>query len=346
MFCDAWHAALAAGDDSAIAGALADPPTEISDAAAVVREAPQGSETSRAAAEERLLDWTQLHCRRLPPGASRRHIAPPSGSELDGLTFCGTPMPFPPPPGDDQAGMVLYGAAGAHDPYDGPMLGVFWTTGDGDHGGDGDRQPVTVRGQSGVAAPITVFQQTVLPELGTVIAWSEGGRALGLYGRQWPVERSNELVSIANHLEEVDGDHRIPDAALPDGYAEVFSGDPSILSIVLPFSSLYWVQYEGDDGRLSVHGRQMSEEEFEAFRFLTIRVDQGEARGHPALVGHAWGEDGPAVVTWREPDGLVVRILGMGVPLATARQVAERSRELTDEEWVALVEEDGRCGSN
>ncbi|HWC11093.1 MAG TPA: hypothetical protein VG455_07715 [Acidimicrobiales bacterium] len=341
-FCEAWNAALASGEDSMLDQVLASAPPELSDAAAVLRQArPGGDERSRAEAE--ILEWTELHCERRQSGQSERHIAPPSDAKFDGLTFCGTTA-FARSPADDRSGMVLYGATSVGDPYDGPMLGVFWNgTDDGGHGGDGDSRPVTVRGHTGVAAPITVFQQVVLPELGTVIAWSEGGRALGFYARLWPIERRDELVAIANQLEADDGGFRIPDGALPRGYAEVFSGHPSVTSIVLA-PSLYSLRYEGNDGLLDVHGLQMSEEEFEAFRFFTMGVDQDEVAGRPALAGNAWDkEGGPSVVTWRESDGLVVRIVGIGVSLVTAREVADRSRELTEEEWAALVRANTGC---
>lgn len=344
-FCDAWNAAMASGNDAAFDKVLADVPRELEDEAAVVREAEaNGAESPEAAAAgAEIVNWTELHCQRGEAGRSQRRIAPPIEAELDGLTFCGTNA-FPRSPPDDRSGMVLYGPASAQDAYDGPMLGVFWNPGDdGGHGGDGDSQPVTVRGESGVAAPITVFQQTIVPELGTVIAWNEGDRAVGLYGRRWPIDRASELVEMANQLEEAEGGFRLPDDALPDDYGEVFSGDPSVTSIVLPPAPLYALRYQGEDGLLDVSGLELTEEEFEAFRFFTIGVDQGVVAGHDGLVGNAWHEDGPAVVTWREPDGLVVRIVGIGVPLEAAQEIAAQSRELTDEEWTALVTADDRC---
>lgn len=280
-FCEAFNAAFASGDDSTLAQVLASAPPELSDAAAVLRESGPGGE-ERSEAEAEVLEWTQLHCKRHRPGESGRHVAPPSDAEFEGLAFCGTNA-FPRSPADDRSGMVLYGPSSAGDPYDGPMLGLLWNaTDDSGHGGDGDSLPVMVRGHSGVAAPITVFQQVILPELGTVIAWSEGGRALGLYGRLWPLERRDELVAIANKLEASDGDFRIPDSVLPSGYAEVFSGDPSVTSIVVAPSPLYSLRYEADDGLLDVNGLQMSEDEFEAFRFFTVGVDQDEVSGAPS----------------------------------------------------------------
>jgi hypothetical protein len=224
------------------------------------------------------------------------------------------------------------------------MLGLLWNPADnGTHVGDGDTQPVTVRGQSGFAAPITVFQQTILPELGTVIAWTEGDRAFGLHGRKWPIDRASELVEIANGIEEASGGSRIPADARPDGYEEVFVGDPGVTSLVLAPSPLYSLRYQGADGLLDVNGLQMSEDEFQAFRFFTIGVSEGEVAGYTALVGNSWHADGPAVVTWRESDGLVVRIVGIGVPLATAEEVAEQSRELSENEWTDVVEAENPC---
>lgn len=344
-FCDGWNAAWSSGDDSAFDEVLAGAPTELKDEAAAVRDAEaSGSESSDAAAAmAEILDWTELHCRRGEAGDSERHIAPPVAAEFAGLSFCRTTS-FPRSPRDERAGMVLYGEAKNEDPYRGAMLGVFWNAvDDGGHGGDGDTRAVTVRGQRGVAAPITVFQQTILPDLGTVIAWTEGDRSLGLYGRHWPIERADRLVELANRLEEVEGSFRIPAAALPEGYGEVFAGDPSVTSIILASSPLYALRYQADDGLLDVNGLQMTEDEFEAFRFFTIGVERGQVAGHDGLVGNAWSDEGPAVVTWREPDGLVVRIVGLGVRLETARKVAEQSRELSDDEWAALVGAEDRC---
>lgn len=263
-----------------------------------------------------ILNWTALQCEVGEPGQSRRRVAPMIDAAFDGLTFCSTTS-LPPMPDDGQSRMVLYGPDDAGDPYDGSMIGVLWNPADtGGHGGDGDAEAVTVRGEPGVAAPITVFQQTILPELGTVIAWTEGDWAIGLYGRGWSRERVDELLAIADRLEEVDDGFRLPAEALPDGYSEVFSGNPSVTSLVLTPSPLYSVRYQSAEGLLDVTGMQMTAGEFEAFRFFTVGVDEGVVGGRDGLLGNAWGADGPAVVTWRESDGLVIRIVGLGVASA------------------------------
>ena len=343
-FCEAWNAALVSGDEPAILDVLAGAPEELEAAAAIVRDADTdrpGSPQAEAASAQ-IMNWTELHCR-AGEGARSRRIAPPVGVQFDGVTFCGTSA-FPSAPTDGRSGMVLYGASDADDPYDGPMLGLLWNPADGGgFGGDGPSEPVTVRGQRGVAAPITVFQQAVIPELGTVVAWTEGDRSFGLYGRGWPMERAHELVAIADRL-ETDGDGvTIPDHALPEGFAEIVAGDPSLASLVLPPSPVYSLRYRGDGGLLELSGLEQSEAEFEAFRFLTVGVDRGDAGGRDGLAGGAWYGDGPAVVTWREPDGLVVRVVGIGVPIEVVREVAAEARELTDVEWAALVEAEDRC---
>lgn len=168
-FCSAWSAALASGDDSALDAVLDGAPPELEDAATAVRAAEaSGFESPEAeAAVAEILNWTALQCEVGEPGQSRRRVAPTIDAAFDGLTFCSTTS-LPPMPDDGQSGMVLYGPDDAGDPYDGSMIGVLWNPADtGGHGGDGDAEAVTVRGEPGVAAPITVFQQTILPELGT-----------------------------------------------------------------------------------------------------------------------------------------------------------------------------------
>ena len=225
------------------------------------------------------------------------------------------------------------------------MLGVIWGT-EGDQSGDGNRTPVRVRGTDGVSAPITVFQQVILDELGTVIAWHEGDLSVGLYGRLWDQSRTDELVAVADSLEFVDGGFRLPPAALPDGYEKVFEGSPDFLSLLLPVNATYEVHYRTTDGQpgiLNVNGFVASPEEFEAFRFLTLGLERTKSGGQDAISGNAWSADGPAVVTWREDDGLVIRLLGLQVDLKTVQEAAAATRELTRSEWVEVVEQKSEC---
>lgn len=364
-FCAKWAQDLAGGDDSSWLAILKDPPGALEEPAAAIIAAEKAGDTGRAdEAAEAVSKWVEVHCtpEDAAPGAvaGDRRLALPPGAIPKALTFCSAGSRHPVADSDD--GMVLYGQG--DDPYSGPMLGVLW--GEQSHAGDGDATPVKVRGADGVAAPITVFQQVILEELGTVIAWDEDGRSVGLYGRGWEQARPNELVALAEQLELVDGRFRLPEAALPDGFHEVFAGSSSALSLVFSPSSEYEVRYEtvaheapedqpaGDsdqpelppaaDGQVTVSGFMASSPAYEAFRFLTLGLHHTEVGGRQGIAGNAWTEDaGPAVVTWREPDGLVVRLVGLGVNLDTVQQMAHETRELTRPEWLQLVEDSTYC---
>ena len=239
---------------------------------------------------------------------------------------------------------MLYGDAAAEDPFAGQIVGLLWGTGGG-HGGDGTPTPVSVRGTDGVAAPITVFQQTILEELGTVIAWEEDGEPMGLYGRGFDAGQIPELLDIAEAIDASDGGFEIPPEHLPAGFAEVYRGSTSPLDLVLAVDSTYSISYVNPDtrGMITISGQEMSPDAFQAMRFLTIGLAPQDLDGKDALVGNAWHSAGPTVVAWQEPDGLVVRIVGLGTDLATVQAVAESTRDLNRLEWTDLVEGTSAC---
>lgn len=282
-----------------------------------------------------------------PGSGESRRVAVPQDSTPAALRFCSA-FDLPSAGVPAGAGMVLYGQTGRDDPYLGPMLGVVWGTG-GDHAGDGTRTPVRVRGRRGEAAPITVFQQAVLEELGTVIAWHENDLSVGLYGRFWDADRTDELVALANELEFSEGTFRLPPDELPPGYGRVFAGDPGGLGLILSPLMEYDARYQtaaDPHAVLRISGLVRRSEEFETVRFFGHGLEVDEIGGRRALIGNAWHEDsGPAVVTWREDDGLVVRVVGLGVEVETALEAARASRELSEEEWDDLVAAPDRCPS-
>lgn len=292
--------------------------------------------------------WIEVKCHPdvAQPGvdAPDRRLAPPPGARLEPLVFCsvipGATL------GDDEFGRaVLYGDPGASDPYAGPMLGVVWGT-DWDARGDGEPTPVRVRGRDGVAAPITVFQQTILEELGSVVAWEEEGLSVGLYGRLWDQSRIGELVALVEQLEFVDGGFRFPPDAVRPGFAPVYSGAAGALGLVFQVNTTYQVQYqlsESDLGLVTLTGRIATPDEFEAFRFFALDTGRTDLGCRPAIVGNAWGGAGPAVVIWREIDGLVISLVGIGVPLDAVQNLAAQTRELTRSEWTDLVQSKSEC---
>lgn len=357
-FCERWTAAFARDNQEELLAQLEDPPAELAGPAAVILAAEQAAEDAAEeaveagtqeeaddpavqAAGQEILVWVEANCEQ----GSTRRVAPATDADLAGLRLCAA-MTVPARPADERSGAVLYGEADRPDPYRGPMLGVVWNHEDaGDHAGDGERRPVTVRSTEGVAAPITVFQQTVVEELGTVVAWNEDRLAAGLYGRGWGADRTDELVKIADALERAGDGFVLPDSVLPAGYRQVFSGSPDALSLVWNAGS-YVVQYMNAEEELGLvlSGGRLDADEFEAFRFLTLPLEQRPLGDRDALVGNAWfSHGGPAVVTWREPDGLVVRLVGFGFDLDRVLDVARQSRELDQDEWGALAQSAGDC---
>ena len=338
-FCAKLTAAVTSGDEAQLKAALTNPPAELKEAAKTIRDSgPRSGRFDAAAAE--IFGYAQGVCE--PQGS--RKLAPPASARIEGLTLCGgTTFPAA-PEGGAGSGMVIYGDTSAPDPYQGQMVGLLWDpAGSGGHAGAGPSRPVTVHGQPGVAAPITVFQRTVLPELGTVIAWTEGDREFGLYGRGWSLDEADELVAMANGVEDIDRRSQIPDGVLPEGFGVLFAGSQEALDIASPLS-LYSVRYRAANRILTVSGMGMKQEEFDAIRFLAIGLEETDAGGRPGLVGDAWPGVGPSVVTWREPDGLVVRVVGLGIPIESAKQVAAATRELNDDEWNAVTKSTGACG--
>lgn len=353
-FCSRWSETVSAGDEPALLRLLEDPPAGLeSRAGALLDEADarrSGGGTGTDDAAAAVVAWVDVHCNPDAAGdgaaPERRRVAPPPGGAPATLRFCsaGTTAYVP----EVHGGVALYGEGARADPYGGPMLGVVWGPEEaGDHAGDGDATPVRVRGTDGVTAPITVFQQVIPDELGTVVAWRERGLAVGLYGRGWDAGRAGELVALADRLEVVDGGFRIPAAALPAGYVEVVAGNPPGMSLVVNLRATYNVTYQvagPERGALvQLSGMVATAAEFDAFRFLAPGVQRSTLGDRPALVGHAWGPDGPAVVSWREADGFVVRLVGVGVDLPTVREAALAARVLTRDEWVALVESGNDC---
>lgn len=347
-FCADWHDAYFGGSNERAEEVLGNPPAEIADAAAdAVQAFESGNDVAGDAAIAEVTQWVDVNCE---PGAAQpgakardRRFAPPRGEAFESLLFCtaGAGIPYP----ESTAHVVMYGDTSTGDPYAGPMVAVVWG-GEASYRGDGDPTPVTVRGTQGVAAPITVFQQVVLDELGTVIAWDEGDEPVGLYGRYWDASRTADLVALADALEVEDGAFSLPADVLPEGYEQVYAGTDDPMYLVFALGSQYEVRYQHDAGEgalLRINGFVASPEEFEAVRFLAPGLQPTTIGDHDALAGGAWTERGPAVVTWREPDGLVVRLTGVGIDLDIVEEVAAAMRELTRSEWVDLIETPDEC---
>jgi hypothetical protein len=117
------------------------------------------------------------------------------------------------------------------------------------------------------------------------------------------------------------------------------------LGLVLAVSEyeLHFQTRETPRGLVTLSGIVATPEAFEAFRFLTLDVERTRFDGRDALAGPAWGPGGPHVLTWREEDGLVVRLIGTATDAALVEDLARRTRDLNRNEWVELVETARAC---
>ena len=346
--CDAFDGGTTPAGEKRLQELLAEAPPELREPATVVFGG-SGSPQDTQVAERAVTAWFEVRCHpqvALPGAAAAdRRFAPPVEVALGDLRLCSAGR-WRSGERERRGGVRLYGETSHADPYDGPMLGVVW--GSGDHGGDGPKTQVRVRGTEGVAAPITVFQQAILPELGTVIAWREGGLSVGLYGRRWGTDRIGELVALADSLVVVDGGLRFPPTAMPAGHRQVYEGVPQALQFIVPPAG-YQVRYRAPDAAigamLSVTGSVGSNDDLHAVRFLSVGLNRRTVGGREMVVGEPWrqGGGGPVLATWREPDGVIVRVLGMGPDLAAVEQAAATTRELSRPEWIALVEGGADC---
>jgi hypothetical protein len=345
-FCTAWQHGLSSASEDELSAAARLAPPELADDAELVESADERDPSPAAqAAAKRIYDWATVNC----ASGTGRHVAPPADADLAGFELCGV-FSIPPPATADEtsAAVSIYGEADRADPYDGPMLAVLTApTGSGGFAGDGDRTPVTVRGLSGEAAPITVFQQSVVPELGTVVAWTENGEDVGVFGRLWGKERVPELVAIADRLEPANASFTVPDDALPHGYELVYRGktDATWSLVGGALFGDYSINYRDGGANIYVSGWKTTPDGFDRSRFFALPLAHERIGDRDALFGSAWSDDkGPWVAMWREPDGLAVRVIGLGASATQTRGIAVQARDLNHAEWGDVVASAKDCG--
>ena len=140
----------------------------------------------------------------------------------------------------------------------------------------------------------------------------------------------------------------LPGRRPPDGYKQVFAGSTdanwSLLGNIFPVGG-YYVRYQDRGGDIvQLAGSQLTAEQFDSFRFFAFPIPHVRLGEHDALVGSVWSKDrGPYVATWRDPDGVTVRIFNTLGSRDVVRAVAEQSRALDRSEWVKLVEAAEHC---
>ncbi len=299
----------------------------------------------------RVMAWVGTQCTTGQP------VGPPLDAVPAGLTVCGaTIFPDDVLDGFDEMGQAtVYAPADAQDPFTGDVLMLQW--GSSGNRGDGETTPVELRAEHGatdaVVAPITVFQQVVPQDLGTVVAWTEDGLELGLYRRGWSLDRADELVAIAEEIQRIEGEtdtgravfYEIPHDALPSGFTELVTGSAATAS---PMAlSNYTITFntgdEPDDptngatGLVTLSGSPSDGLLDELWRMFTLGSERIEVDGTTvSFSDSAWSDAGPVIASWRIGDGRVT-VMGMSVPTDVVLDVVRASRELTDEEWMELA---------
>jgi hypothetical protein len=366
--CEAWSSG-AVDDDSAEAdGKLtaliaAAAPDELADDVALAMALDQRDRDAMDAGEDavpltedeeaainRVLVWVQDAC-----AGSVLKVAPPLADLPDSLEVCAA-FAMPPTADARPAGQVaVYAPGDAADPYAGPVVALLWGT--ESHAGDGDTTPVTVRGTEGVVAPITAFQQVVLEDLGSVVAWTEGEISFGLYGRGWDLSRADELVAMADAI-AADGDgYAVPTQALPAGFELVHTGPSDAAGFVGSGEySVSLVPADDDDPDadlpaqrlITLTGSTSTPGSEELWRVFALESERTTIDGRQvAFSAGAWGAAGPVMASWREDADHHVTVMALGPEAASdadlVRNLVAASRPLTADEWTELASAASGC---
>lgn len=369
--CEAWSSEAAydgteAGEADMNALIAAAVPDDLADEVALAIALDQRDKEARAAGEEteppsqedeaavnRVLVWMQDAC----AGAVVK-VAPPLVDLPEGWAVCNASATPPTDGYDDPTGRAaVYAPASAADPYAGAVVALLW--GPESHAGDGETTPVTVRGTEGVVAPITAFQQVVLEELGSVVAWTEGDVSFGLYGRGWDLSRADELVAMADAV-TADGDgYAVATSALPAGFETVYTGpsDASMLPGTGDFSvSLMSTRaVDADDqavdqSLITISGSTGSPGSDELWRIFALESERTTIGDRQVSFSTAaWGPTGPVFASWREDAEHHVIVTAVGTGAASeadvVRDLVTASRPLNSEEWTELANAAIGCGS-
>lgn len=245
-----------------------------------------------------------------------------------------------PLPGEGQA--VIWGDASLDDPWAGPL--VLLSTKRDDHLPVHERAvAATIRGGGGYLAPAALFQAVSSAEYGHVATWFEepGLVAEALVRGGTPDDARQTAEALA-----FDGDT----ATLP---ADQLGVDTRALSAG-PFPSplavdrlsswrASWMNMEA--GRsLTVRGLVEVPDALELLRFLTVSSEMDTVGARQALVYSAFSDEGgPWGVAWREPDGLVVQVSGLGLQRQEMVAIAASVTDGAPGRWQELAGQTEDC---
>ncbi len=334
-FCTALVQASASGDagsasDQAFLDALDLAPAELSAVVTTLKSAKHSAtDFATLQASQDLMVWAGDNCRR--GEAPIRHVAP--ATTPDGFVSCGDSAAFPAPPTEKLKGsLVIYGDGSLADPYGARLVAVL--TGMRMEPQDSPRTDVTINGLPGVTGPAGVFQGGGGPGLSRLVAWTVEGHDITVFGRGYGENQADELLALAQDVKLVDGQARLSGSNMD----VLYSGPADPISAIIPFfmgGANYSLTYQRSDGggQLNVVGLTMDAQVFAATRAFFFssalrKFDRGDG-----FVADAWGDTGPFVAAWREPDGVVVWVVGIGSSKAETVGAAEASKELSTDQW-------------
>lgn len=315
--------------DTAFDAAFALAPAELSDAVATLQSANgKNLDSPYLDALQDLTLWADDNCDGDPPV---RRVAPAAAPH--GFAGCGDSAAFLAPSTEKPNGsLVIYGEASSADPYGGRVVAVI--TGILMGPGDAPSTDVTVNGVAAVTGPAGVFQGGGGPQASRVVAWTLDGHDVTVFGRGYADTDAAALVAVAEDVEIVDGQAVLAGSGLD----VLYQGSAAPLSAAVPFfmgGADYSLTYRRSDGagQLYVVGLKMTAETFAATRaFFSTSTQRTFSRGE-GFVADAWNAPGPFVAAWREPDDVVVWVVGLGIDKEQTLAAADASTELDAAQW-------------
>ncbi len=291
-----------------------------------------------------LMIWTDEHCREATDEPVR-HIGPVDVP--DGYFSCGNQVLAAIEPERLPGSIIVYGDGASEDPFGERLVVILTGIGIAPTFDPEIKEPVEVNGTQAEAGPARFFVGDIGPADTFVVTWMLDGSEVTVFGRGYVEDDIDELIAIARTTSMVDG-QAIADESVGD---ILYQGDAHPFSIAVPFLPLeerYSLNYQTgqERGMLSLHQLRMSTEAFAASRAFYWQSEPTSINGVPGFTAHAWNEEGPYVVAWRAPDGVVMLAVGNGVKKDEVIALAEASVHLDEDQWRRASRIDVRCFEN
>jgi hypothetical protein len=354
---EASDASLSAEEQAALQRrALAAAPEEIRDAATRLAESTLDESIPDPKASAEMSAWYGVHC--FPDAAqpdaepSNRRYAPVDARGFDTCLALNTPLTAR-TDAQDYGSITIFGDTRGGDPYQRPMVAIA-TSKEETFGDDGSSRPLAVPGhQNATLSPMTGPFGAELVGEGQVIAWGEQGQNVGVFGRGFGPDRTQELVAIAADVAVHDGRAMLTTDAPPEGYREVYDGP--LADVWPPFtisqSTNATFAVAANAALTTLTGSVASDATFNAVRFFAAGLEATTVRGKRALAGQLWADqteiEVPMLVTWQDGDVTLSLVTypraEIQLSMPELHRIAERTRLLNRDEWEMLIKRGDGC---